>query len=65
MNVKDIIVELIKQGLDRTKNCLTCPYRLGILKTFVNPCPSCMGRGMFNFNSKKILNEIIKFNNRF
>lgn len=21
--------------------CLTCPYKLGIIKTFVSPCPQC------------------------
>ena len=23
------------------KPCEKCPYKLGIIQTFVNPCPSC------------------------
>jgi len=25
--------------------CATCPYHLGLIKTFVSPCPTCRAGG--------------------
>ncbi len=62
MSVKDIIMNLVKQGLESGRKCATCPYHLGIIRTFVSPCPSCMGKGMFN--SKDIFKDIINKSKR-
>lgn len=29
--------------------CLECPYKLGIIKTVVNPCPKCKLNGYWTF----------------
>lgn len=28
--------------------CMRCPYRLGLVKTLINPCPQCIAHG-FSF----------------
>ena len=33
-----------RQGLF-DKPCAKCPYKLGIIKTIVNPCPHCKENG--------------------
>ncbi len=27
------------------KPCAKCPYKLGMIKTFINPCPQCKENG--------------------
>ena len=27
--------------IKKAKSCEECPYKLGIIKTFVSPCPQC------------------------
>ena len=31
----------IKEPARRTPPCATCPYKLGLIRTLVNPCPNC------------------------
>ena len=31
----------IKKPTRTTPPCPTCPYKLGLIKTLVNPCPNC------------------------
>ena len=32
---------MLKAKAAFNKHCSKCPYKLGIVKTFVNPCPQC------------------------
>ena len=37
------MIILIKKLIYKIKPpCSKCPYRLGLVKTLVNPCPQCM-----------------------
>lgn len=40
----------IKKLIDRLKPpCPKCPYKLGLVKTVVNPCPRCKDNGYQSF----------------
>ena len=35
------------------KPCAECPYKLGLIKTLVNPCPQCIANGYKTFETYK------------
>lgn len=47
MNAKDLLNKL-------KPPCAACPYKLGLVKTFVNPCPQCKLSGYRMFEEFKI-----------
>ena len=36
-----------------TKPCAECPYKLGLIKALVNPCPQCKANGYKTFEMFK------------
>ena len=37
---------MLKKTFGKQKSCEECPYKLGFVKTLVNPCPQCpVGQG--------------------
>lgn len=42
MNIKKLIYRL-------KPPCPKCPYKLGLIKTIVNPCPGCKDNGYLLF----------------
>ena len=43
--------------------CVKCPYKLGMIKTSVNPCPQCKDNGynMFDIFQKRIYTDKLIF----
>ena len=40
----------VKNPLKRLKSpCARCPYKLGLVRAFVNPCPLCRANGYSMF----------------
>lgn len=46
--------------------CSKCPYKLGLVETFVNPCPQCKGNGYqaFEYFLREVLASYLDFSKK-
>ena len=45
INKKKPVLVPVKKSI---KKCSRCPYKIGLIKTFTNPCIQCNGNSRYN-----------------